>query len=190
MEHKRREGERRKEAAHALLESRREAYLRSAQRASLERLLGNGTGTADDVVEGLFFSEEGIVILPKKWKIKHFLRPDLLGKNTTGFSLEDLSLFKNERKPTAYTVFSMENFVDMYFNKVKDPTSALGVRRINGLVNFGGLKLFQEIFGDSKIVLPRHAFEDEKEKKYVPYLFFKKKLGIENLILMRLISIR
>jgi hypothetical protein len=43
------EGERRKLSAHALLEARREVYVRRGRRALLARLLATGTATADDV---------------------------------------------------------------------------------------------------------------------------------------------
>lgn len=43
------EGERRKDAAHLLIEARREWYLRASRRAMLSALLANGTATADDV---------------------------------------------------------------------------------------------------------------------------------------------
>jgi hypothetical protein len=46
-----REGASRKEAAHALLEVRRDVYIRRARRALLLRLLDAGTATADDVAE-------------------------------------------------------------------------------------------------------------------------------------------
>ena len=46
-----REGERRKDAAHALLETHRDVYIRRARRALLLRLLEVGTATADDVAE-------------------------------------------------------------------------------------------------------------------------------------------
>lgn len=42
-------GRRRKEEAHRLLEGRRDAYLRRARRALLEKLLADGRATADDV---------------------------------------------------------------------------------------------------------------------------------------------
>ena len=45
------EGERRKDAAHPLLEARRDVYIRRARRALLIRLLEAGTATADDVAE-------------------------------------------------------------------------------------------------------------------------------------------
>ncbi len=45
------EGKRRKEAAHFLLEARREVYIRRARRALLARLLEVGIATADDVAE-------------------------------------------------------------------------------------------------------------------------------------------
>lgn len=45
------EGERRKDAAHSLLEAWREVYIRRARRALLLRLLEAGTATADDVAE-------------------------------------------------------------------------------------------------------------------------------------------
>lgn len=45
------EGERRKDAAHSLLEARREVHIRRARRALLLRLLEAGTATADDVAE-------------------------------------------------------------------------------------------------------------------------------------------
>jgi hypothetical protein len=45
------EGERRKDAAHTLLDAHRRIYIRRARRALLMRLLGGGTGTADDVAE-------------------------------------------------------------------------------------------------------------------------------------------
>jgi hypothetical protein len=45
------EGESRKDAAHALLESRRDVLIRRARRALLLRLLESGTATADDVAE-------------------------------------------------------------------------------------------------------------------------------------------
>jgi hypothetical protein len=54
------EGERRKDAAHALLEARREVYLRRARRALLWRLLEVGTATADDVADRLGPAPEGI----------------------------------------------------------------------------------------------------------------------------------
>jgi hypothetical protein len=47
------EGERRKDAAHRLLEARREAYIRRARRALLTRSLEVGIATADDVAERL-----------------------------------------------------------------------------------------------------------------------------------------
>ena len=47
----RREGESRKDAAHALLEARRDVLIRRARRALLMRLLDAGTATADDVAE-------------------------------------------------------------------------------------------------------------------------------------------
>jgi hypothetical protein len=46
-----REGEGRKNAAHALLEARREFFIRRARRALLLQLLESGTATADDVAE-------------------------------------------------------------------------------------------------------------------------------------------
>src|SRR5271166_2792995 len=55
-----REGERRKDAAHYLLESRREIYIRRARRALLLRLLEAGTATADDVAERIGLSPDGI----------------------------------------------------------------------------------------------------------------------------------
>jgi hypothetical protein len=54
------EGERRKEAAHARLEARRDVYLRRARRAFLTRLLSVGTATADDVVEMIGPAIDGI----------------------------------------------------------------------------------------------------------------------------------
>ncbi len=45
------EGKRRKDAAHLLLEARREFYIRRARRALLTRLLEVGIATADDVAE-------------------------------------------------------------------------------------------------------------------------------------------
>jgi hypothetical protein len=45
------EGESRKDAAHALLEARRDVLIRRARRALLMRLLDAGTATADDVAE-------------------------------------------------------------------------------------------------------------------------------------------
>jgi hypothetical protein len=56
----REEGERRKDAAHALLEARREVYLWRARRALLTKLLSAGTATADDVVEMIGSVIEGI----------------------------------------------------------------------------------------------------------------------------------
>ncbi len=47
------EGERRKDAAHALLEARREYWIRRARRALLEALMERGSATADDVAERL-----------------------------------------------------------------------------------------------------------------------------------------
>jgi hypothetical protein len=46
-----REGKARKDAAHALLEARRDVLIRRARRALLARLLCAGTATADDVAE-------------------------------------------------------------------------------------------------------------------------------------------
>ena len=54
------EGERRKDAAHSLLEARREVYIRRARRALLLRLLEAGTATADDVAEVSGPAPEGI----------------------------------------------------------------------------------------------------------------------------------
>ena len=54
------EGERRKDAAHSLLEARREVYIRRARRALLLRLLEAGTATADDVAESSGPAPEGI----------------------------------------------------------------------------------------------------------------------------------
>ena len=48
---KQQEGERRKDAAHLLLEARREVSIRRARRALLTRLLEVGIATADDVAE-------------------------------------------------------------------------------------------------------------------------------------------
>ena len=45
------EGERRKDAAHALLEARRDIYIRRARRVLILRLLEAETATADDVAE-------------------------------------------------------------------------------------------------------------------------------------------
>jgi hypothetical protein len=45
------EGESRKDAAHALLEARRDILIRRARRALLIRLLESGTATADDVAD-------------------------------------------------------------------------------------------------------------------------------------------
>jgi hypothetical protein len=45
------EGERRKDAAHALLDAHRRIYIRRARRALLMRLLDAGTGTADDLAD-------------------------------------------------------------------------------------------------------------------------------------------
>ena len=45
------EGECRKDAAHTLLEARRQVYIRRRRRALLQRLLDVGDATADDVVE-------------------------------------------------------------------------------------------------------------------------------------------
>jgi hypothetical protein len=45
------EGERRKDAAHSLLEARRDVYIRRARRALLLQLLDVGTATADDVAD-------------------------------------------------------------------------------------------------------------------------------------------
>jgi hypothetical protein len=45
------EGARRKDAAHALLEARRDVLIRRARRALLQRLLDVGIATADDVAE-------------------------------------------------------------------------------------------------------------------------------------------
>ena len=54
------EGESRKDAAHALLEARREVYIRRARRALLLRLLDAGTATADDVAERIGPTDNGI----------------------------------------------------------------------------------------------------------------------------------
>lgn len=43
------DGEARKQAAHLLLEARRESYVREARRVLLQTLLDNGTATIDDV---------------------------------------------------------------------------------------------------------------------------------------------
>jgi hypothetical protein len=45
------EGERRKDAAHNILETRRDVLIRRARRALLARILTAGTATADDVAE-------------------------------------------------------------------------------------------------------------------------------------------
>lgn len=47
------EGERRNDAAHALLEARREAWVRRGRRALLAHLITFGRGTADDVADRL-----------------------------------------------------------------------------------------------------------------------------------------
>ena len=47
----RQEGERRKDAAHALLEARRQVFVRRARRALLSHLLFTGTATVDDVAD-------------------------------------------------------------------------------------------------------------------------------------------
>jgi hypothetical protein len=54
------EGERRKDAAHSLLEALREIYIRRARRALLLRLLEAETATADDVVESSGPAPDGI----------------------------------------------------------------------------------------------------------------------------------
>src|SRR5271157_771055 len=54
------EGERPKDAAHSLLEARREVYILRARRALLLRLLEAGTATADDVAESSGPVPEGI----------------------------------------------------------------------------------------------------------------------------------
>lgn len=43
------DGERRKDAAHGLLEARRELYVRRGRRALLDAVLNNGSATMDDV---------------------------------------------------------------------------------------------------------------------------------------------
>jgi hypothetical protein len=54
------EGESRKEAAHALLEARRDILIRRARRALLIRLLEAGTATADDVADRIGPTGAGI----------------------------------------------------------------------------------------------------------------------------------
>jgi hypothetical protein len=54
------EGESRKEAAHALLEAHRDVLIRRARRALLSQLLGAGTATADDVVDRIGPTGNGI----------------------------------------------------------------------------------------------------------------------------------
>jgi hypothetical protein len=56
----RKAGERRKDAAHALLEARRQVIIRRARRALLGRLLDAGTATADDVADRLGPTPDGI----------------------------------------------------------------------------------------------------------------------------------
>ncbi len=53
-------GERRKDAAHALLTVRRDSLIRRARRALLIRLLDVGTATADDVADGIGPSDPDI----------------------------------------------------------------------------------------------------------------------------------
>jgi hypothetical protein len=55
-----REGERRKDAAHALLEARRDVFIRRARRALLTHLLEADTATADDVADRLGPQPDGI----------------------------------------------------------------------------------------------------------------------------------
>jgi hypothetical protein len=55
----RQEAERRKDAAHDLLEARREVYILRARRALLAQLLFAGTATADDVAEQIGSTPEG-----------------------------------------------------------------------------------------------------------------------------------
>jgi len=54
------EGASRKEAAHALLEARRDVYIRRARRALLLRLLDAGTATADDVAGRIGPTDHGM----------------------------------------------------------------------------------------------------------------------------------
>jgi hypothetical protein len=56
----REEGECRKDAAHSLLETRRDALIRRARRALLGQLLAAGTATADDVAEQVEPPPDGI----------------------------------------------------------------------------------------------------------------------------------
>jgi hypothetical protein len=64
-----REGERRKDAAHSLLEDRRDALIRRARRALLYVALANGTATTDDVAERVGPVPEGIDarFLGRRW---------------------------------------------------------------------------------------------------------------------------
>jgi len=54
------EGERRKDAAHSLLEARREVNIRRARRALLLQLLETGNATADEVAERIGPAPDGI----------------------------------------------------------------------------------------------------------------------------------
>ena len=54
------EGEHRKDAAHSLLEARREVHIRRARRALLLLLLDAGTATADDVADSSGPAPDGI----------------------------------------------------------------------------------------------------------------------------------
>jgi hypothetical protein len=58
------EGNSRKDAAHALVEARRDVLIRRARRALLQRLLDVGTATADDVAERLGPTERS---MDRRW---------------------------------------------------------------------------------------------------------------------------